>query len=63
MKGADDKLESLNFEFSFGPIPHHDGVSQIDALDEKAIEISFFKFNFMKIRLDFQLLKFIRKPD
>ena len=63
MKGADDELESLNFEFSFGPIPHQDGVSQIAALDEKAIEISFFKIKFMKIRLDFQLLKFIRKPD
>ena len=63
MKGADDELESLNFEFSFGPIPHQDGVPQIDALDEKAIEISFFKIKFMKIRMNFHLLKFIRKPD
>ena len=53
-------MESLLFEFLSIHVPHTCEVDQIAPLDEKAIEISFFKIKFMKILLD-QAFKIYQK--
>ena len=63
MKVVDDDEESLKLEFPYAHTSRQCVVLLIAALAVEAIENLFSQIKFMKIRLDFRLLKFIRKPD